>query len=166
MRRGSAIISAAAAVLWVASVAAQGKPNFAGKWTPDTEKNASATSGGGGGRMGGRMGGMMGDVTITQDASSITIERSGGRGNAQPVTYKLDGSEQSVQMGRGGEAKVKASWDGNTIVIETTRDFNGNTMTTKDVYSLEGGELVIASTRPGRGGGEPTTTKLYYKKAS
>jgi hypothetical protein len=172
MRRAAAVMTAAGAVLWVASLAAQGKPNFAGKWTPDTEKNAAAMSamggGGGGGRGGGRGGGMMGggDMTISQDATSITIERTGGRGNAQPITYKLDGSEQSVQTGRGGESKVKASWDGNTIVIETTSDFNGNTRTTKAVYSMEGDELVIATTQPPRGGqGEAMTRKVYYKKA-
>jgi len=30
--------------------------------------------------------------------------------------------------------------------------------------SMEGGNLVIEQTAPGRGGGEPTTTKVVYKK--
>ena len=32
------------------------------------------------------------------------------------------------------------------------------------LVELEGGNLVIEQTAPGRGGGEPTTTKLVYKK--
>jgi hypothetical protein len=166
MRRAAVLMSAAALVLFTAGLSAQGKPNFAGSWAPDAEKNAAAmgAGGGGGGGRGGRMGGG-GNMTITQDATSITIERTGGRGNAQPQTYKLDGSEQTVQMGQS-EAKVKASWEGNTIVIETTVDRGNGPSTTKAVYSMEGDELVVATTRPGRGGGEPTTSKLYYKKAS
>jgi hypothetical protein len=164
MRRAAVLMSAAALVLFTAGLSAQGKPNFAGKWTPDTEKNAAAMGGGGGGGRGGRMGGGGGEMTITQDANKLTIERTGGRG-AQTSTYTLDGSEQTVQMGQA-EGKVKASWEGNTIVIETTIDRGNGPTTTKAVYSMEGDELVVATTRPGRGGGEPMTTKLYYKKAS
>jgi hypothetical protein len=43
--------------------------------------------------------------------------------------------------------------------------FNENTVTTKAVYSMEGENLVIATTSPPRGGGEPVTRKQYYTKA-
>jgi Spy/CpxP family protein refolding chaperone len=163
MRRVTAVIGAAAVVLWAAGVYAQAKPSFAGMWTPDAEKNAAmapAGGGGGGGRGGGRGGG--GPMTITQDATSMTIARETQNGPVE-TKYMLNGSEQTVQMGQA-EAKVKASVKGATIVIETTTDRGNGPTTTTAVYSMEGGELVIATTRPGRGGGDPTTNKVYYKK--
>ncbi len=160
MKRVSAVLSAAAVVLWVAGVAAQAKPNFAGTWTLDAEKTAAAGGGAGGG--GGRGGGG-GGMTIAHDATSFTL--TAGREGAQPVVYKLDGSDTQVPMGRGGTATAKAMWEGNTIVVSTTRDMQGTMITTKSVYSMEGDWLVVSVTAPPRGGGDPTTTKRYYKKS-
>jgi hypothetical protein len=144
-------------LLAAASAFAQG--NFSGKWAPDTEKNPAPAQGGGGGRGGG----MMGPMTITQTATEFTIERETPNG-AQKTTYKLDGSEQTVTMGQG-EAKVTAKMAGNTITVSQTTDRGNGPSTTTIVYSMEGANLVVATTRPGRGGGEPTTNKVYYKKA-
>ena len=155
-------------VLFATALSAQ-KPDFAGKWTIDAEKTAAANpnagggGGGGGGGRGGRGGGMMNAFTLTVDGTSLTREVEGQNGPVKTV-YKLDGSETTVQMGQA-EAKAKAKWEGNTIVIETTRQGqDGTAVTTKDVYSIEEGFLVITGTRPGRGGGEPVTTKRFYKK--
>jgi hypothetical protein len=139
-----------------ASAFAQG--DFSGKWVPDADKNTAAPAGGGGGRGGGAPAPM----TITQTATELTIEREGQNGPMK-TTYKLDGSEQTVTMGQG-EAKVKATLkDGSVTIVNTRQGQNGPTVTTA-VYSMDGADLVIATTRPARGGGEPTTTKVYYKK--
>jgi len=172
-RRAIAVMGAALFVLATAA-SAQEKPNFNGKWTVDAEKSAAANpgmggsggrgagGGGGGGRgMGGGMG-MMGPVTLTLDGNSLTSERETQNGT-QKIVYKLDGSAQQIQMGQGS-ATAKARWEGNTIVIETTRDFNGNSFTTKAVYAIEDGNLVISTTVPGRDGGEPMVRKQFYKK--
>lgn len=112
--------------------------------------------------MGGGRGGMaMGPMTVTMDAGTLTTQRETPNG-AMSTTYKLDGSEQTIAQGQG-EAQVKAAWDGNNLVINTTRSFNGNSMTTKAVWSLEGDYLVVTTTRPNRDGGE-VTTKVFYKK--
>lgn len=176
-RRAIAVMSAALFVLATAA-SAQDKPNFNGKWSLDAEKSAAANpggmgggmgggggGGGGGGRgMGGGMGmGMMGGpMTLTVDGASLITERETPNGPMK-LTYKLDGSAQQVQMGQGS-ATAKARWEGSSIVIETTRDFNGNSFTTKAVYAIEGDHLVVSTTSPGRGGGEPMTRKQYYKK--
>jgi len=152
MRRAAAVLSTAAMVVWAVSVMAQGKPDFTGKWAPDADKNTAA---GGGGR------GPSG-FELKQDATGLTRITEGPNGPTS-TTYKLDGSEQTVTMGQGS-AKVTAKWDGNTIVIATTRDNNGTPTTSTAVYSMEGGDLVIATTAPPRGGGDPTTRKVYYKK--
>lgn len=144
---------------------AQEKPNFSGKWTLDAEKTAAANPGmpsGGGRGMGRGMGMMAGPLTLTVDGNTLTTERETPNGPVK-TTYKLDGSAQQVQMGQGN-ATAKARWEGNTIVVETTREFNGNSFTIKSVYAIEGDHLVVSTTTPGRGGGEPVTRKQYYRR--
>ena len=163
-------MSVMAVLLWATAAYAQ-KPNFSGKWTVDAEKtaaanpNAMAGGGGGGGGRGGGRGGGGGDMTVTQDATTLKVERTMGQ-NAVSSTYKLDGSEsKNSVMGRGGEATDQishAKWVGNTIEIVTT-GANGDT---KAVWSMDGADLKIATTRPGRNGGEATTNTQVYKKAS
>ena len=157
MKRAVAVCGAVAMLMIAASAFAQ--TNISGKWAPDTDKNPAPAAGGGGGRGGGMMAGPM---TITQTATELTIERETPNG-AQKTTYKLDGSEQTITQAQG-EAKVKAKIDGATIVVSTTTDRGQGPTTTTAVYSMEGANLVIATTRPGRGGGEPTTAKMFYKK--
>ncbi len=159
MKRAVAVCGAVAMLLVAASAFAQ--TNFSGKWAPDADKNPAPAAGAGGG--GGRGGGMMaGPMTITQTATELTIERETPNG-AMKTTYKLDGSEQTITQGQG-EAKVKAKVEGATITISTTSDRGQGPTTTTAIYSMEGANLVIATTRPGRGGGDPTTTKAFYKK--
>lgn len=165
MQRMKTAVSLAAVVALTAGLLAQAKPSFAGKWTLDQASVAAPPAGGGGGR-GGRGGGLGTDLTITQDASSLTIEYMGGGQAPAPVklVYKLDGSEsKNMVMGRGGEMEqvAKATWTGATLVVNTTM-MNGEQ---KRVFSLEGGNLVVETTQPGRDGGPGTPTKVTYKKA-
>lgn len=158
MKRVSTVIGALAVVLWAASAFAQAKPDFSGSWTLDAEKTAAANpsmQAGGGGR-GGRGGGM-GAMTIKHDGSTLTVEMQGRQG-PQTIAYKLDGTEVQVPGGRGGAASAKAVWEGTTIVISTTRDMQGQMMTSKQVYSMEGDWLVV--TRDTQNG----PVKAYYKK--
>lgn len=163
MRRITAMVSAAAVVLATAGVFAQAKPNFAGKWTMVADP-AAAAPGGGGGR-GGRGGGLGQDLTISQDATTLTIEYMGGGQAPAPVklVYKLDGSESKNSVpGRGGmmDQTAKASWTGNTLTVNTTM-MNGEQ---KRSFALEGGNLVVETTQPGRDGGPGTPMKVTYKK--
>ena len=125
------LLAFAAAVVLPFSARAQMKTDFSGTWTLDTTK--SDAPGGRGGR------GPQGPVTIKQTATEIAIGQA---------TYKLDGSESVNQMqGRGGmtEAKSKAHWDGTKLVIETTRDIGGNTVTSTETRSLsaDGKEMTV-----------------------
>jgi hypothetical protein len=112
------------------------KPDFSGAWAPDVDPAAAAAGGGGGG--GGRGGG--GPMTVKQTATELSIERA-GRGGGAPVTttYKLDGTETEVPMGRGGTAKASAKFDGNKLVI-TTKTEQGET---KQTWSIADGKLTI-----------------------
>lgn len=161
MKRLTAFLAVAALVVGSVSAFAQAKPNFAGKWTMDP---ASAPAPGGGGRGGGR-GGLGPELTITQDATTVKLDYMGGGRNPGPVslTYNLDGSD-STNMMNGNEQVSKAAWDGDKLVITTTVSFGGNSLEQKRMLSLEGGDLVVESENPGRGGGAPTTTRAVYKK--
>jgi hypothetical protein len=169
MRRVTALVGAAAVVLWAAAVMAQAKPNFAGSWTMDQEKTTAANpapaGGGGGGRAGGGgggRGGAQGPMVVKQDATTLSVERQGANGPTT-TTYTLDGKPHEVTQGQG-TATVTAKVDGATIVIDTTSDMGNGPTTRKQVWSMEGDWLVIAATNPPRGGGEATTRKTYYKK--
>lgn len=124
---------------------AQTKPDFSGTWTMDAAKSDPPPQGrGGGGGMGG------GSITIKQTGTDLVVT-SEGRQGPQTMTYKLDGSPSSNEvMGRGGAQTVKstAKWEGSNLVIETTRDFNGMSITTKEVRSLgaDGKEMTVEST--------------------
>jgi len=137
------------------------KPDFSGVWTPDAPAAAAPAGGGGGG--GGR-GMAAGPMTVTHKGDTLTIERTMGE-NKVSSTYELDGSESvNKQMGRGGEIEVKttAKWDGNKLVLSTSRPGqDGAPMVQSQTWSLEGGNLVVE--RAGRDGAVQKTT---YKKST
>jgi hypothetical protein len=158
-----ALALAAPAIAW-----AQGKADLSGTWTLDESKSDPAPAGrggGGGGRGGGgRGGGTASKLVIKQTAGDLTIERTLPNG-AETVVLKLDGSESVNKMGMG-EGKSKTSWDGNTLVVTTQAQLQTPQgtfdITSKDVYSLQGGVLTVTTTRTtGRG---DTTRKLVYTK--
>ncbi|MEO8482519.1 MAG: hypothetical protein ABI634_09940 [Acidobacteriota bacterium] len=168
MKRMTAMLSAVAVVILAAGLLAQAKPSFAGKWTMDAPAGGAAPTAapgpGGGGGFGGGGGGRGGfgmECTITQDATSLTVEYTQGQ-NPVKLSYKLDGSEsKNMMMGRGGQTEQvsKASWEGNTIKIVTTTPNGDSTR----VIALEAGKMVINNTAMGRDGA-PATTKVSYSK--
>src|SRR5688500_1869644 len=120
------LLGISAALLVAAPTSAQERPSFAGRWTIAVD-----TAGGGRGGRGGQGGttadmgsGWGSPLTITQDATSLTIEYAFfTRGDMQPplrFVYSLSGAEtkNSVMMGRGIQEQVsKTAWDGNRFVI-------------------------------------------------
>jgi hypothetical protein len=164
MRRISALLSVAAVVMWTVGAYAQAKPDFSGKWVREAPAGGAAAGGGGGGGGRGGGGGFGMENTITQNAKTLTVEYTQGQ-NPVKLVFNLDGSASTNKMmGRGGEATdqvSKATWDGAKISIVTTTP-NGDV---KRVISMEGANMVIESTIPGREGGAPTTNKAVYKKA-
>jgi len=157
MKRAIAVCGAVAMLMVATSAFAQAKADFSGKWTPEAPP-AGAPAGGGGGRGGGQQGPM----TISQTATELTIEREGPNGATKTV-YKLDGTAFEVAQGQG-TAKGKATWDGAKLKVELTSDMGGTAVTRTTVYSIEAGKLSVATTGPGRNGGEPTTTTRTYTK--
>jgi len=153
------LFALAAAVVLPFYARAQAKADFSGTWTLDTAKSDPAPQGRGGG-------GGAASVTIKQTGNELSVT-SEGRQGPQTMTYKLDGSESTNQvMGRGGAQSVKstAKWDGSSLVIETTRDFNGTSMTTKEVRRLDnGGKEMHVETTAQTPNGEQKRKVVYTK---
>jgi hypothetical protein len=143
------------------------KPDFSGTWTPDAAAATPPAGGGGGG--GGRGGGMAGPMVVKQTGDTLTIERTAGE-NKIVSTYKLDGTESvNKMMGRGGaevETKSTAKWDGSKLTVVTKQAAqDGTVRESSQSWWLEGGNLVVESTRTGREGA-PVTAKTVYKKTT
>jgi len=111
--------------------------------------------------------------------------RNGGQGRPVTITLKADGNKLTgsvpAMMGgrRGGgggapdagaapppeQAISNGKIDGNNISFEVTREFNGNSMTTKYEGTLNGDELKLKITQPGFNGGDPRVTEVSAKRA-
>src|SRR5450830_505718 len=146
---------------------AQTKADFSGTWTLDQAAtdaaNPAATTPPAGGGGGGRGMGGGATLTIKQTADALAIERP-GRGGGAPTTttYKLDGTETEVPMGRGGTAKAKAKLDGDKIVIETTgAGQDGTPVTTTATYSIDKDGVLWVENKNANG-----TQKRAFKKTT
>ena len=84
---------------------------------------------------------------LTGDVAGGMGGRGGGGGGAPPAAPISNG-------------KV----DGNNVSFDVTRDFGGNSMTTKYEGVVSGSEMKLKVTAPGRGGGDPVTTEITAKK--
>jgi hypothetical protein len=116
--------------------------NFSGTWTLDKAKSEGLQ---------GRMANVDQTWVVTQDAKTLTIEKSFS-GGEQPIpsqksTYNLDGSETSMDMtGRmAGKAALKAKWQGDGKILELNSVFKTNvqgndvTITTTEHWELDDG---------------------------
>ena len=151
MRRVTAILSVAAAVLTAPGVFAQAKPSFAGEWKM-VVANGQGVPGV--------------DLIITQNATSMTVEdtRAGQPPAPVKLTYQLDGSvSKNMMAGRGGaptEQVSKAMWAGNTIVVTTTTSAGEE----KRTFSMDADRLVVETSAPARNGGAASVTKVTYQR--
>ncbi len=154
-----ALLTLSTAVVIPFTARAQSKPDFSGTWTMDAAKSDPAPQGRGGGGGGGTQ-------TVKQTATELSVQTEGRQG-PQTMTYKLDGSKSTNKvMGRGGEQTVEstAKWDGSSLVIETTRDMGGMSITTKEVRRLDnGGKDMIVETTAQTPNGEQKRKVVYAK---
>ncbi|HEX2454730.1 MAG TPA: hypothetical protein VHI99_13580 [Vicinamibacterales bacterium] len=179
MARSRMVFGVVGLAFSVTAAAAQPHPDFSGRWTAVPE--APVTGGGPTGAVApATMGSGWGaEITITQTAATLTLERAQfSQYDMQPpmrLTYALDGSESrnTINMGRGPQELVsRASWQEASLVITTSHRFNNpqngkaETIEVKQVLSLDdSGSLVIATTRSGVLAGPPATSATTYKKS-
>jgi hypothetical protein len=90
---------------------------------------------------------MIRKVKHDEPVLSITTTQKGAQGEvATELKYTTDG-KPSVNKVAGGEAKGTAQWQGDKLVVESTREFQGNPMRSKETWSLsaDGKVLTIAN---------------------
>jgi len=102
--------------------------------------------------------------------------RGGGGGNPVTITLtlKADGAKLTGTVerpGRGGAAPTPqeisdGKVDGNTVTFTVKRETQNGTQTTSYKGTLNGDTLDLEITAPGRGGGDPVTTKVSAKRAT
>jgi hypothetical protein len=180
-------LTAAFVLMLVALAGAQAKPDFSGRWTTDPDPAAAAAQparGGGQGAPG--RGGQPADVgsgwgstiTVTQAATSLTVEYAFfTRGDMQPplkFVYALDGSESknTVMMGRGLQVHTsRTTWAGDSLVITSAYTYTDPqsgkpaTAEVKRTLKLESPtSLSIETVYGGVMGGPATTTRTTYRK--
>jgi hypothetical protein len=136
------LICALMAGAWAAAAPA----NFSGTWALDKGKSEGLAP---------QMADIDVTMTITQDDKQITSETkyTGGAQErpSQKLTYKLDGSETTAEVGgrMPGKATLKAKWmdDGKILQLDTVRNVtvqdNPVTITQKEQWELaEGGKVL------------------------
>src|SRR6476659_6693364 len=134
MHRAHAALMLALTIIVSAVTFAQ-SPNFAGKWAivPDP-----AVQGG--------FGGLGQSAVIKQDAATLTITRTTQMGEVTSV-YKLDGSESKNTLsfqGNSIDQVSKTKWDGGTLHVDTSMNFDGNQVSVTMAMSLDSaGNLVV-----------------------
>ena len=175
-RLGGVFALSALALLFTVSAAAQSLPDFSGRWIAVPE---SAATGGGNLAAGPLGSGWGNEVTLTQNATTLTVERAQFSAyDMQPpmqFSYALDGSENRITLnvGRGPQEMVaKASRQGDSLVITTSYHVSlpdggrPATVEMKQVLSLDApGSLVVTTTLTGLKGGTSSTSTTRYKKA-
>lgn len=142
------------AVLFGVIAAAQGKASFTGTWkigAPNGDAFAASS------------------MTVAQTDKTLTVTSTSQMGEIKTI-YNLDGTEAQSPLDFNGntiDRTTKAAWDGDTLVLTTTVNFNGTAIQEVRKWSLDAaGTLTEETTRPDfQGGGSPVTSKATYKKS-
>ena len=98
--------------------------------------------------------------------------RQGGPDRTNTLTLKLEGDKLTGKMlapGRGGAEPTAteitdAKITGSDISFSITREFNGNSTTTKYTGKVSADSIKGKIVAPGRGGGDPTERDWEAKK--
>ena len=132
------------ALLFSLQSSTQETTDFSGVWEMDPSRSESA-----------HQAVPIGPVTliIKQNAAQVSIETRRAQKqkpaiSSETLTFKLDGSENSIVGNSGAQILAKAHWDGTKLITETARNIQGSTVTTMHAFSLDasGQELTIDKT--------------------
>jgi hypothetical protein len=166
MRRTSLLTSAAALLFAAASLQAQAKPNFAGKWTliPDTAQvQLQGISPGGG-----EMGGLSTDAVIEQTDKTLTVRRTTPNLGEFVSVFNLDGTETYASVNLQGQAiplTMKTRWEGNKLITSTWANVGQMIEIILNFTLDEKGNLVTEHVLPAMGNGMNGGTLITkYKK--
>lgn len=146
------------AVTSVATANAQSHPNFSGTWILEPSKSSAP---------------MIPDsseLVVSQSEKSLTIARTAKTAagtQSGKLVYNIDGSPSTNSVTAPGGATIEfkstTTWDGPTLVITTTADFNGGfnqverwTMSDGGKQLTVNGDISVAT--------QKATAKMVYSK--
>ena len=156
----SVLVLFVAAAVAICSAYAEDKPNFTGVWKLDIEKSnfgenpqqkpQSGT-----------------DIIEHKDPNlKISVTQVGEMGEFSiTVQYTTDGKE-SVNEIMNNPVKTIAKWDGNTLVLDSKGEFNGNEFKMSDKMSLSSGGKVMTIDRRLDFGERAMEQKMIFEKAA
>lgn len=178
------VVALIAGTLVVSGVAAQGRPDFSGRWTSEppaavpSARDAAAEGGRPPNRTPELGSGWGRNITIAQNDRSLTVEWPFFSAyDLQPplrFVYSLDGSESvnTIMLGRGmQQQRSRVQWVGSSLVITTTHAFTDPTSgrqidsDVRQTLTLESPtSLGVETWRAGVLGGPPSTSRTVYTK--
>jgi len=113
-------------------------------------------------------------VAMAADVSGKWSYQAPGRGGDMmtvTITLKQDGATLTGSVpgfGRGGQAPAQeisnGKVDGDHVTFEVKRETQNGEFITKYDGTVSGDSMKLKVTRPGRGGGDPTTTEYTATK--
>jgi len=139
MTKSMTWFSVLAAVSLLGIPAQAAPPNMSGDWKLNLAKS--------------NFGGFPAPQSITQKIShdglklTMTIVQKGAQGETtSQLAYTTDGKPVTNKL-QGGESKGSAQWIGDKLMIESSREIQGATLTQKDIWTLssDGKTLTIDS---------------------
>jgi hypothetical protein len=123
---------------------AQNTVNFSGTWKSDSARSESAHQAVPAGAI---------TLVIAQTDAAITIETKTAPKDRSSIvneklTYKLDGTESEMTGSAGTPITCRAHWDGPQLIIETIRNLNESTVSTRWTVNMSenGKEMTIRKT--------------------
>jgi len=156
----SILVGFAVAAVAICFAYAEDKPNFTGEWKLNVEKSnfgenpqqkpQSGT-----------------DIIEHKDPNlKISVTQVGEMGEFSiTVQYTTDGKE-SVNEIMNNPVKTIAKWDGNTLVLDSKGEFNGNEFKMSDKMSLSSGGKVMTIDRRFDVGDRVMEQKMIFEKAA
>lgn len=96
---------------------------------------------------------------------SITSVQKGSQGEVTTeLVYTTDG-KQVTNKAQGGESKGSAQWIGDKLMIESSREVQGATLTQKDIWTLSpDGKLLTVDSHVSLPNGEFDIKQVFDKK--
>lgn len=130
-----------AAPLWLVSTRAQAAPNFSGEWKLNAAKSDFGATA------------AQAPAVLTRSIKhndpmlEIATYSKGAQGEVRTqLKYSTDGKE-SVNKLPNGDAKGTAKWQGDRLVIVSTRNAQGTEIKQADTWTLsEGGKILTVAT--------------------
>jgi hypothetical protein len=150
-------IVVAGLMLLLCAAMAQAKPNFSGDWKMNPAKSdfgqmPAPTS-------------MVQKITHNDPDLKVVTTSVSERGEfTNNLAYTTDGKE-CTNKGRMGETKSTLKWDGDTLVIESKADFQGNAVTITNKWTLsEDGKTLTVNSHFASSMGEGDSKVVYEKQ--